>query len=459
MRRRLLLVLLAFAVVAVAGFAVPLLLSTAESRTNEFILSRSADAARFAAMAQTALAENNTDQLRDEVAAHSRVFGDGVLIVDARRTVVVAEGLPADDPRAVSAAEAALRNQTQPRPADLRPWSSGDVLVSHAVGTGVRVSGAVVLRTSVEPAVADIRVWWGGILLGALLALVVAVLLVLRIARWVLRPIDQLAAGMHRMTQGRGDTHVEVVSGPPELRGLAQKFNRMSDALAESAERQRALVADVSHQLRNPMAALRLRLDGIADRQGSGHEHDVRQMQVELARLEDLLDGMLALASADSTATDLAASDEPQAQCDVATVLAERVEAWHDAASEAGVRLAGAMLSELRVGCSESELAQVFDVVLDNAIKYAGDGATVTWSGERHDDYVVVCITDDGPGVAEQDLPRLTQRFWRGSSGPGSGLGLAIAERLVTARGGRFELYHVQPHGLGVRLRLPAVTT
>lgn len=455
MRRRLLLVLLAFAVVAVAGFAVPLLLSTAESRTNEFILSRSADAARFAAMAQTALAENNTDQLRDEVAAHSRVFGDGVLIVDARRTVVVAEGLPADDPRAVSAAEAALRNQTQPRPADLRPWSSGDVLVSHAVGTGVRVSGAVVLRTSVEPAVADIRVSWAGILLGAIVALLAAAVLVLRITRWVLRPIDQLAAGMHRMTQGRGDTHVEVVSGPPELRGLADEFNEMSDALAESAERQRALVADVSHQLRNPMAALRLRLDGLADRQED--EHDVRQMQVELERLEDLLDGMMALASADSTATDLAAA-ETEAQCDAATVLAERVESWHDAASAAGVQLAGQPLPPLPVRCSDSELAQVLDVVLDNAIKYAGRGATVTWSSSPGD-HVTLDIRDNGPGVAEKDLPRLTERFWRAGAAPGSGLGLAIAERLVTARGGTFELYRVRPHGLGVRMRLPAVPT
>ncbi|MGH3434050.1 MAG: sensor histidine kinase, partial [Thermocrispum sp.] len=74
MRRRLLVVLLAFAALAVAGFAVPLLASTAESRTYEFVLSRSADAARFAALAQTALVENSTDQLRAEVSAHTRLF-------------------------------------------------------------------------------------------------------------------------------------------------------------------------------------------------------------------------------------------------------------------------------------------------------------------------------------------------------------------------------------------------
>lgn len=448
MRRRLLVVLLAFAVLAVAGFAVPLLSSTAESRTYEFVLSRSADAARFAALAQTALAEGTTDQLREEVSAHTRVFSDAVVVVDARRRVVVAEGMDADDPEVAAAVDAALRNQQRQAPDDLRPWSTGDMLFSEAIGTGVRVNGAVVLRTSVEPAVADVRVWWTAIVLGALVALAVAVLLVFRVARWVLRPIDQLALGMHRMTEGRERTHVDVVTGPPELRGLAEEFNHMSDALAESAQRQRALVADVSHQLRNPMAALRLRMDSMAV------DPNVQSMQVEAQRLEDLLDGMLALASADSTATDLASS-ATDVRCDAAAVLADRVEAWHEAAANAGVRVDGPALGELSVQCSEAELAQVLDVVLDNAIKYAGDGATVSWSGTSRDGLVELELWDDGPGVADDELPRLTERFWRAGSAPGSGLGLAIAERLVTARGGSFVLCNATPSGLRVRIRLP----
>src|SRR5690606_10105782 len=140
MRRRVLLVLLAFAVVAVAGLAVPLLLSRADSRTNEFVLSRTTDAARFAALAQTALAEGSTDQLRAEVAAHSKLFGDGVLVVDARRNVIVAEGLSPDDPVALAAAGAARRNQIGPRPDDRRRRSPGAVLVSQEGGTGDRVN-------------------------------------------------------------------------------------------------------------------------------------------------------------------------------------------------------------------------------------------------------------------------------------------------------------------------------
>lgn len=447
MRRRLLAILLAFAVLAVAGFAVPLLDSTAANRTNEFVLSRTADVTRFAALAQD---DTAGDQLRAEVTAHTDLFGDAVVIVDARRRVVVEAGMRATEPEVAAAIDAALRNQPRGAPEELRPWSSGDLLFSRAVGTGTRVAGAVVLRSSVAPAVSDITLRWAIIALAALAAALACALLVLRLTRWLLRPVEQLADGVHAVAAGRERTHVDVVAGPPELRGLAAEFNQMSDALAESAGRQRALVADASHQLRNPMAALRLRIDTLDTQDDS--------MVVELERLEALLDGMLALASADSLATDLAATSADE-RCDAVTVLVERLEAWHEAADRAGVTLRGPDgLTELPVRCAESDLAQVVDVVLDNGIKYAGRGAAVTWSGQVVGDTVRLTIADDGPGVDADQLPRLTERFWRASrDAPGSGLGLAIAERLVTARGGTFTLHSGQ-RGLTVHIDLPAET-
>jgi signal transduction histidine kinase len=93
------------------------------------------------------------------------------------------------------------------------------------------------------------------------------------------------------------------------------------------------------------------------------------------------------------------------------------------------------------------------DVVLDNGIKYAGAGSTVRWSGRAEGGRVLLEIADDGPGAAEEDLPRLTERFWRAGTGPGTGLGLAIAERLVTARGGHLSVHAGHP-GLVVRIEL-----
>jgi signal transduction histidine kinase len=455
MRRRLLLVLLAFAVVAVAGFAVPLLFSTAAGRTQQFVLSRTADVARFAALAQQA---DDPAQLEEEVAAHTALFGDGVVIVTARREIVVANGMRATEPAVAAAVDAALRNQRAAAPADLRPWSTGDVLFFQPVGTGVRVTGAVVLRSSVAPAAADITRQWAIVMFGAFAAAAACVFLVLRLARWVLRPVEQLADGVHGLAAGAERTHVDVVAGPPELRGLAREFNQMSDALAESAGRQRRLVADASHQLRNPLAALRLRIDSMAARVDDAGRPAYHSMVTELERLEALLDGMLALASADSRATDLAAG-ATDARCDAVAVLADRIAAWHDAAGAASVTITASPdgPAAAPVTCAESELSQVLDVVLDNAIKYAGTDATVRCTCAVSAGRVRIVLADDGPGVPPEDLHRLTERFWRSNrtkGESGSGLGLSIADRLVTASGGQFSVHSGPTGGLEVHIDL-----
>jgi len=461
-RRRLLLVLLAFSLAAVAGFAGPLLESTAANRTQQFVLSRTTDVARLTALAQEAAAGGDPARLEGEVRAHTELFGDAVVIVDARRRDIAANGMRADEPRTAAALDAALRNQPAEPPPTLRPWSGGDVLFTQPIGTGTRVTGAVVLRSSVTPAVDDIRVRWALVLLGALAAAVVCALLALRLASWVLRPVEQLAQGVRTVISGDEPAPLRDSAGPPELRELVVSFNRMSAALTESSKRQRDLVDDASHQLRNPLAALRLRIDTLAGQVGAGGQDGYRSVVVELERLEALLDGMLALASADSTATDLAAGEPEPSVCDVAGVLAERVGAWSAAADAAGVRIDSPGTGRPALArFAEGVLAQVIDVVLDNAIKYAGAGATVACGYSTSGGRVAVTVTDDGPGVAPDELNRVTQRFWRSGrhrTEPGSGLGLAIADRLVTAREGLFEVSAPSEGGLRVRVELAEVT-
>lgn len=448
MRTRLLVVLLVLSAAAVAGFAWPLLGSTAAARTQQLLISRTAEVDRFAVLAQQAEDSGDDAQLAAEVQAYTDLYGEAVLVVDARKRQIVATGGLRPEHVAPSIDDA-LRNQPGKAPEELRPWSSGDVVLARPVGAGTRVAGAVVLRASVSAAAADIANDWLLIVFGALGAALLFVLLALVVSRWVLRPLAQLERGVLAVAAGERRTHVPVKAGPTELRALGASFNRMSDAVAEAAEQQRRLVADASHQMRNPMAALRFRVDTLADQVKPDGMKTYNGCVGEVERMESLLDGLLALASVENVATGLTESDAS----DAATVLLERYEAWYPAAERAGVRLDLSTMDHDIVAISESDLGQVLDVLLDNAIKYAGSGAEVDLSSAGG----TIIVADNGPGMPPEDRARATHRFWRSrwTSTRGTGLGLAIAERLVTAHKGKLEIEAAEPHGLVVRVTLP----
>ncbi|MEC3981695.1 sensor histidine kinase [Amycolatopsis sp. H20-H5] len=462
MRARLLVVLVAMALSVVAAFAVPLLTATAEQRTQQLVITRSADVDRFVVLAQQAVDAHDPAALAADASRYAELYGEGVVIVDAQRTPLVqAGGLNAGAPEVHALIEATMRNEPAPAPARLGPGSAEPVLFARPVGTGTRVAGVVVLRASVTAAAADVAARWSAIGAGALLAAALFVLLAVLLARWTVRPLHELETGVLAVTAGHR-AEVPDRAGPRELRSLATSFNRMSEAVVEAAEQQRRLVAEASHQLRNPMAALRLRVDSLAAQVDGSGQRAYHATVAEVERLESLLDGLLALALAESAATRLAAGEPGDEPGDLPTVIAERVDAWRPSAENAAATLvpSAGHLEPVPVRCTEGELAQILDVLLDNAVHYAGKGATIT-AGYETDPAAgtaTLTVADDGPGLSEQDRARATERFWRagGDGAPrGTGLGLAIARQQALARGGRLDLRPVSPHGLEVRVELP----
>ncbi|MGW6961485.1 ATP-binding protein [Streptomyces chartreusis] len=458
MRTRVLTVVLAFAVLAVAGFAVPLLGVTATQRTEQLVAARTGDLDRFAGLAGQAAESGDTGALTAEVRRYAELYGEAVVVVDARRAPVVqAGGLRAADPVVARLVDAALRNQRVSPGGTLRPWSRGDRLLARPVGTGTRVSGAVVLRASVRAAADDIALRWALVLAGAGLFAVACVLLARAATRWVVRPLHHLDRAVGALAAGLPAEHARA-GGPPELRQLATGFNRMADAVTTALEQQRRLVADTSHQLRNPLAALRLRIDSLQLRLPDSATRTYTGVTGELERMELLLDDLLALANAEHRAGELAVTDAPEAYCDATGVAGAQVQLWRPVAEQAGVRLDRAPGAVVRMACTEGELAQVADILLDNAIKYAGSGARVGTRCFTEGPHAVFEVRDDGPGLDPAELPQAGTRFWRSERHRGvrgNGLGLAIAEQLVAGRGGHVEFASAEPHGLRVRVVIP----
>lgn len=461
MRTRVQAVLLLFVVIAVAAFAVPLLLFTASDRTQQLVLARSADLDRFASLMDQAASTGDTSAVAAEARRYTQLYGEPLVVTDTRRNPVVQTGgMRAADPDVARLLDAALRNQSAHPTGALRPWSRGSRMFAEPAGTGTRVSGAVVLRASVATAAQDITRRWAAVLAGAALVAVACTVLARAATRWVVSPLRRLDRAVGQLAAGLPPEQTQA-GGPPELRQLAIGFNRMARTVTAALEQQRRLVADTSHQMRNPMAALRLRVDALHTHLPASASRTYTGVTTELDRLETLLDDMLALAAAEHRAGELTMTDGSDAHCDLTAVSAAQHRLWEPLAHRSGARLTfRAAPAQVMAACTDRELAQITDILLDNAIKYAGEGAEISLRCTTEGPFAVLTVTDDGPGLGTEELALATTRFWRSGrqrehGTAGTGLGLAIAEQLLAGRGGRLELEPARGRGLRARAVVP----
>ena len=471
MRRRLLLILAILGSCAVASFAIPLAIATADSRTQEFTLGREGDIQRFAVLAEEYVRTGDPARIAGEVEAYDDVYGEGVLVVSTRGVPTLGVGLDSNDPGIEAAIRSGLRNERVSTVERLFPWSDDEALFVKPVGSGAQVNGTIVLRASTAEARSDILRQWAVIAAGALVALVAFGALAIALSRWVLGPLANLSKGIVQLIRRMPDAKVPPASGPPqsvlpataaggppEVRRLAHSFDVMSSAVLRAADVQQRLIADTAHQLRNPLAALQFRLDLLDDGIPDSAREDYHSVTEEARRLQSILDSLLSLASAETPRFGGGRSD---AVCDALSVIADRVDFWSVTVGERGAHLetvVPAGIDHLQVGMGENDLSQVLDVLIDNASRYAGPhprieiGVAIEPAAERPE--ICVWVADDGPGVPEDVRGRLTERFFRASDQTGTGLGLSIVEVVAAAYGGRLALDEAPGGGLRVRLWL-----
>ncbi|MEV7523568.1 HAMP domain-containing sensor histidine kinase [Streptomyces sp. NPDC091371] len=461
MRRRLLAVLMVLMGAAALLLCLPLADAYARGRTEHLLLQRRSEAVRFADLADRMRTGADRTELSAEITRYAELYGAAVVVVDTAGATIARADSGAG-PRAASgvspaAAEArrrALTGRSTDRLPTLRPWGPATVVLAEPVGRDERVSGAVLLTVPTGAARRDVAVRWSLIAAGALAAFAAAALVAAGISRWLMRPLLDLDRAVEGLAAGSLQARAVSGAGPPELRHLRQHFNTMAQAVSDSIGRQRDFVADASHQLRNPLATLVLQLENVEPyvAPGPGRAEHTRALD-EAGRLEELLDGLLALARVESAAA------EPAEQ-DVSRAVRERVRAWDPVFRDAGLELAAVDLPEdLRARALSDAAGRILDALLDNAVKFVPSGGRVEVAAARAaDGTAVVRVADDGPGVAEEQLALLLRRFARSPEHQnvrGSGLGLAIADEIARISGGSLGVGANTPRGLVVELRLP----
>ncbi|MFJ8132089.1 sensor histidine kinase [Streptomyces hydrogenans] len=458
MRTRLLplLIVLMAGVLLALGF--PLAASLAAAQQQRVVVDRLDDAARFAALAQfvgdpaTGSDERRTT-LGGELASYHDVYGirAGIFYRDNRAMAAAPEDwvVPYEGEGRRAFNEALLGRRSHDPP-QVWPWQPHARLT---IASPVVRDGDVVAVVVTDSPTGDLRArilrGWLVIFAGEAAAMLLAVGAAVRLTGWVLRPVRVLDGVTHDIATGRMNSRVAEAGGPPELRRLARSFNEMADHVEESLEQQRAFVADASHQLRNPLAALLLRIELLALELPEGNE-EIASVRTEGKRLARVLDDLLDLALAEHASADLRLTD-------VGALTAERIASWRPVADDKGVRLVGECGAA--TGWADPvALSSALDAVVDNALKFTPAGERVTVRVLPGKGAVEVVVADLGPGLTDEELSRVGDRFWRSGrhqNVKGSGLGLSIARVLLTATGGGISFAPNDPHGLRVTVTVP----
>ena len=460
MRTRLLplLIILMAGVLLALGF--PLAASLAASEQQRVVVDRLDDGARFAALAQFVNESSpGTDErratLNGELASYHDVYGirAGIFYRDNRSMAAAPEDwvVPYEGEGRRAFKEALLGRRSHDPP-QVWPWQGhARLTIASPVVRDGDVVAVVVTDSPTGQLRSRILRGWLLIFAGEAAAMLVAVGAAFRLTGWVLRPVRVLDSVTHDIATGRMNSRVAATGGPPELRRLALSFNEMADNVEDALEQQRAFVADASHQLRNPLAALLLRIELLAMELPEGNE-EIASVRTEGKRLSQVLDDLLDLALAEHMAAELRLTD-------VGALAAERIASWRPVADDKGVLLTGECGAA--TGWADPvALSSALDAVIDNALKFtpAGEEVTVTVSVPPGGASVDVVVADQGPGLTEDELGRVGDRFWRSGRHQnikGSGLGLSITRVLLTAGGGGLSFAPNEPHGLRVTVTVP----
>ncbi|MGD9814145.1 MAG: ATP-binding protein [Hyphomonadaceae bacterium] len=278
------------------------------------------------------------------------------------------------------------------------------------------------------------------VLVGALVTLIAVGVGAALVSRQIGRPLADLASAARAL--GSGQTNVAApVSGPDDVRRASTAFNAMAERLGRQLSRQRQMLWALSHDLRTPITAIRLRAELIED------DSERQRLLASVEEMERLTEQALALARA-------GASEEARVQVD----LAEIARTLCGELQDLGLNVQAEANAVVRCECRPSEIARALRNLAENAAKYGGGGVMRVYRTEAGE--AVAEVIDDGPGVPEELLAKLAAPFFRAdearSTTNGAGLGLAIVQAIADGHGGRLVLANRGPRGFSAKLILPA---
>jgi two-component system sensor histidine kinase BaeS len=332
------------------------------------------------------------------------------------------------------------------RTANGDPLSAPVMVRGHQVGlTVVRFTGAGLGGADHAMQTALLRAIAGAAGLAALLALGTG----LAVARRITRPVGSLIAVTRAMGQGDRSGRVGQIHAPGELRELATAFDQMSDTLALQDQLRREVVADVAHELRTPIAVLQAGHEALLDGVAEPTPGQLASLRDEVLRLARMVGDLQTLAAAEAATLQMTVR-----RCDLGEIAGAAVNSLAGQFEAAGMSVER-QLTGVPVLGDAGRLHQVITNLLTNSLKFTPPGGGVMVQAGPAGGGARLQVTDTGIGIPADELPRIFDRFWRGSQAghvAGSGVGLAVVAELARAHGG--QLVAVSEPGCGTQIAL-----
>ncbi|HCB1497616.1 TPA: two-component system sensor histidine kinase BaeS [Klebsiella michiganensis] len=286
------------------------------------------------------------------------------------------------------------------------------------------------------------------------LATLLAALATFPLARGLLAPVKRLVEGTHRLAAGDFSTRVTATSSD-ELGRLAQDFNQLASTLERNQQMRRDLMADISHELRTPLAVLRGELEAIQDGIRKFTPDSITSLQAEVATLTKLVDDLHQLSMSDEGALSY-----QKTSVDIINLLEVAAGAFRERFASRGLSIGVSLPESATIFGDRDRLMQLFNNLLENSLRYTDSGGGLQISAGQNGRMLVLDFADSAPGVTDEQLERLVERFYRteGSrnrASGGSGLGLAICLNIVAAHGGTLRAGHSPLGGVSIKVELP----
>ncbi len=295
-------------------------------------------------------------------------------------------------------------------------------------------------------------VMWAAVLAAAL-ATVAAVL----VSRRVSKPLLGLAAATRAFAAGDPDAEAKLRPAPGELGAVGRTFAAMAATLRRQEELRRGLIADVAHELRTPVTILRGQTEQLLDGIEVPSTARIVSLHDEVLRLERLTDDLAALSAADAAVLTL-----QRRPIDLAALTRQTIDAMRPTLAAAELDAETDIDDDLLLDADPGRLTQVATNLLANAAKFTPPHGRIEVELHRDATDAVLTVSDTGPGIPDDELPHVFDRFWRGrASGPasGSGVGLAVVQSIVSAHGGTVTAENNATGGARFTVRLPIGAT